>query len=86
MNKKERPPSLFFIFYTFTQIFFGGEGSSSLVSDQKDKIPIQKITREMQGIVGQASDLKLGGQLSAFCERLCQSPTGLSCRSFDCDR
>ena len=47
-------------------------------------------TREMQGVVGQASNFKLGGHwpahVSAFCETLCQSPTGLSCRSFDRDR
>ena len=40
------------------------------------------ITREMQGIVGQASNFELRGQLSAFCarERLSQSSTELSCR------
>ena len=39
----------------------------------------------MQGIniVGQASDFELRGQLSAFCERLSQRSTELSCRRFD---
>ena len=45
-------------------------------------------TREMQGIVGQASNFELRGQLSAFCarERLSQSSTELSCRRFDEER
>ena len=46
------------------------------------------MTREMQGIVGQASNFELRGQLSAFCarERLSQSSTELSCRRFDEER
>ena len=40
----------------------------------------------MQGIVGQASDFELRGQLSAFCERLSQRSTELSCRRFDEER
>ena len=42
----------------------------------------------MQGIVGQASNFELRGQLSAFCarERLSQSSTELSCRRFDEER
>ena len=45
-------------------------------------------TREMQGIVGQASNFELRGQLSAFCarERLSHSLTELSCRRFDEER
>ena len=39
-------------------------------------------TREMQGIVGQASDFKLDGQLSAFFERLSQRSIELLCRRF----
>ena len=48
----------------------------------------QLYTREMQGIVGQASNFELRGQLSAFCarERLSQSSTELSCRRFDEER
>ena len=43
---------------------------------------LSSVTREMQGIVGQASNFELRGQLSAFCarERLSQSSTELSCR------
>ena len=40
----------------------------------------------MQGIVGQASDFKLGGQLSVFFERLSQRSTELSCTGFDEER
>ena len=42
----------------------------------------------MQGIVGQASNFELRGQLSAFRarERLSQSSTELSCRRFDEER
>ena len=42
----------------------------------------------MQGIVGQASNFELRGQLSAFFarERLSQSSTELSCRRFDEER
>ena len=43
-------------------------------------------TREMQGIVGQASDFKLGGQLSVCFERLSQRSTQLSCTRFDEER
>ena len=43
-------------------------------------------TREMQGIVAQASDFTLGGQLSAFCERKSQRSTELSCRRFEEER
>ena len=45
-----------------------------------------RTTREMQGIVGQASDFKLGGQLSAFFERLSKRSTELSCTRFDEER
>ena len=44
------------------------------------------ISREMQGIVGQASDFKLGGQLSVFFERLSQRSTELPCTRFDEER
>ena len=41
------------------------------------------ITWEMQVILGQASDFKLGGQLSVFFERLSQRSTELRCTRFD---
>ena len=39
----------------------------------------------MQGIVGQASDFKLGGELSVFFETLSQRSTELSSTRFDDD-
>ena len=45
-----------------------------------------QITREMQDIMGQASDFELGGQLSVFFERLSQRSTELSCARFDEER
>ena len=44
------------------------------------------ITREMQGIVGQPLDFKLGGQLSLIFERLSQRSTELSCTRFEEER
>ena len=51
-----------------------------------ENLPDFENTREIQGIMGQASDYELRGQLSAFCDRLSQSSTELSCRRFDEER
>ena len=76
----------FFFFFQFQQ-------NATRAGDEKHRkkahglirILLCKI-REMQGIVGQASDFKFGGQLSAVCERLSQRSTEFLCRRFDEER
>ena len=62
--------------FFLSPLFFWGGGGGIREADYVDlHKPVRKkelFTREMQGIVGQASDFELRGQRSAFCERSSQ--------------